>query len=105
MNQLKNHLIALALLGSLAFLSFSNPTERTYLSRVSQDYKQYHADYDIPADVLQVVGRSNRSTYLLFSTYDYQFGDTKIFYFGVANQIIYMGSKKRKKEKNPIKIV
>jgi len=102
---LKNHLIALTLLVILAFLSYSNPTEKTYLSRVSHDYQQYHINYHIPTDILQTVGLSNRSTYLLFSTYNYQFGDTKIFYFGVASNIYYVGLKRKKKEKNPIKIV
>lgn len=105
MNHIRIHLIALVLLVVLVVLSFSNPTESTYLSRVSDDYKQHHINYDIPAEVLQVVGKSNRSTYLLFSTYDYQFGNIKVFYFGVANHIFYVGTKRKKQEKNPVKIV
>ena len=102
---LKYHLIILVVLLVAAFLGLSNPSEETYLARVSNDYTQYHINQEIPVEVLQHIGRSHRSTYLLFSTYDYQFGNVKVFYFGIANNIYYVGIQKQKKEENPIKVI
>ena len=102
---LKNHLILLVFLLVLAFLSLSNPSEETYLTRVSDDYKEYHINADIPVEVLEQIGKSNRSTYLFFSTFDYQFGGIKIFYIGVANNIYYVGMQRSKKEDRPIKMI
>jgi len=102
---LKSHLTVLVLLLVLAFLSFSNPSEKTYLTRVSNDYMEYHIKVEIPVEVLEQIGKSNRSTYLLFSTFDYQFGGVKVFYFGVANNIYYVGMKRKTKEDRPIKMI
>lgn len=102
---LKNHLILLVLLLMLVFLSISNPSEKSYLTRVSNDYMEYHIKADIPVEVLEEIGKSNRSTYLFFSTFDYQFAGVKVFYLGVANNIYYVGMQRRKKEDRPVKIV
>ena len=103
--KLFRHLHLLLMLLFFAFLSLSNPSETTYLQRVSDDYAQYHPKMDIPTEVLQQVGQSNRTTYLFFSTYDYRFGNMRVFYFGVANSVYYMGLQRKKKEKRPIKVV
>jgi hypothetical protein len=87
------------------FLFFSNPSERNYLTRVSNDYTKFHHYDEIPVEVLQQIGDSNRTTYLLFSTYDYQFGKMKVFYFGFANSIYYIGLKRNSKKERPLKIV
>ena len=102
---LKSRLFVLVFLLTLAILSLSNPSEKTYLTRVSNDYMEYHIKAEIPVEVLEQIGKSNRSTYLLFSTFDYQFGGIKVFYFGVANNIYYVGMKRKKKEDRPIKMI
>jgi hypothetical protein len=103
--KLFKHLHLLALLLLLAFLSISNPSENTYLERVSDDYAQYHPKMDIPLEVLEQVGQSNRTTYLFFSTYDYRFGNMRIYYLGVANSVYYLGLQRKGQEKRPAKVV
>jgi hypothetical protein len=103
--KLYKHFPLLILLCFFAFLVISNPSELTYLNRVSVDYAQYHPKMDIPTEVLQQVGQSNRTTYLFFSTYDYRFGNMQVFYFGVANSIYYLGLQRKKSERRPIKVV
>jgi len=102
---MRKHIIILSLLVVMAFLSLSNPAEQSYLSRVSDDYKHYHLKAEIPAEVLQKVGQSNRSTYILFSTYDYRFGNVEIYYFGVASKIFYVGIKRATEKDDPVKVV
>lgn len=88
-----------------AFLFFSNPTESKYLARVSDDYAKHHDKMDLTTEILQQIGASHRTSYLLFSTYDFEFGNTKVFYFGIASSIHYLGIQTKKRETKPIKVV
>jgi hypothetical protein len=97
------HLIILFVFFTILFLS--NPSESTYLSRVSNDYAQYHHNMDISIEMLEHIGESNRTTYILFSTYDYKFGNMRVFYIGIANSIYYLGTKTKKRDRTPIKVV
>jgi hypothetical protein len=97
------HLIILFIFFAMLFLS--NPSESTYLSRVSEDYAQYHQNMDISIEMLEHIGESNRTSYLLFSTYDYKFGNIRVFYIGIANSIYYLGTKTKKRDRTPIKVV
>lgn len=99
------HLYLFIILIFLSLLFISNPSESTYLSRVSEDYAQFHHNKEITMKILEQIGQSNRTTYLLFSTYDYQFGNVRVFYVGVANSIYYLGSKTKKQDRKPIKVV
>lgn len=90
---------------SLLLLFLSNPSETNYLTRVSDDYAKHHHNMDLPTEILQHIGASHRTSYFLFSTYDYEFGNMKVFYFGIANSIHYLGIQTKKRESKPFKVV
>jgi len=78
----------------LLFLFVTNPSESTFLEKVSTDYGQIHAGMNIGVNDLKEMGMSKRSSYLLFSMYQYQFGNIGVRYLGIAANTFFLGTYK-----------
>ncbi len=79
------------LMVAIAF-TLLNPSEKQYLSRVATDYGQMHEGLSIDIKELMHYGKSQKSNYILFSTYSYEFGNMRVSYWGVFSFIFYSGS-------------
>ncbi|MEM9339023.1 MAG: hypothetical protein AAGA66_09865 [Bacteroidota bacterium] len=73
-------------------LIISNPSERRYLNRVSKDYGMSHHGVDLNPKSLLRMGESDRTNYLLFSRYTYQFGDISVSYVGLCTFVFFVSS-------------
>lgn len=86
-------------------LLLSNPNKNQYFARVSQDYTKYHHELQISQEALEQIGKSQRNSYILFSTFSYSVGKLSFHYFGIGNSVFYVGSEYDKKKSAPIKVV
>lgn len=80
-------------------LVVSNPPEEKFLNEVATDYGQIHGKLKLNREQLLELGESERSSYLIFSFYHYEFGTIGVQYFGIAGKIFYLKSYKAKREK------
>jgi hypothetical protein len=83
---------SIALILLLITLTLTNPSEVRYLDRISDDYGQMHGGLEFSPDDLLKMGDGKRTTYGLFSHYEYSFGKIKVEYIGVAGSVYYLGS-------------
>lgn len=74
------------------FLIGTNPMEKHFLDRLASDYSGIHAGMKINTTDLLEGGKSLKCNYLLFSTFNYQFGSIGVSYFGIAGTIFFTGS-------------
>ena len=74
-------------------MTLLNPSEKQYLSRVAADYGQNHEGMSIGIKELMHYGSSQKSNYILFSAYSYEFGNMRVSYWGVLGIIFYSGSR------------
>ena len=91
-NMLNRKNLLIGILSVLIVLTLLNPSEERYLNRVAMDYGKIHEDMTIGAKELIQMGSSQKSNYVLFSTYTYTFGNLKVQYWGILNVIFYSGS-------------
>jgi hypothetical protein len=82
--------IVLAVL--IAVLIAGNPSEGSYLNEVSNNYGQVHGGIQFSQSDLLEMGESNRTSYLLFSTYEYRFGSIGVRYVGFLFSVFQVGS-------------
>ncbi|MEO1053135.1 MAG: hypothetical protein AAFX87_21060 [Bacteroidota bacterium] len=73
-------------------LGLTNPNENRFLEKVAQDYGQFHGGMEIDEERLLKIGKSERSSYLIFSVYHYEFGNIGVAYFGIATNTIFVKS-------------
>lgn len=76
--------IGLVLSFGFLILILTNPSEEDYLDRVSMDYAAIHGGMKLSSDDLLRMGKSHRTNYLFFSTYEYEFGTIVVRYVGFA---------------------
>jgi hypothetical protein len=73
-------------------MAVSNPSEQKFLEKVSSEYGAVHGGASFStADLLQM-GESRRQSYLIFSTYEYEFGTIGVRYFGFLFSVFHMES-------------
>lgn len=89
----KKHSFILLVVVIAVSLFLSNPTQSTYLSKISYEFTSHHSEYEVPENALRKIGTHKRVSYLLFSTYTHRFGQSKMYYFGIANNVFYLGSR------------
>ena len=87
----------------LVLLIIFNPNEKQFLIRVSSDYGTTHHGLEITPQSLLQIGESSYKTYILFSMYDYQFGEVTVGYFGVMGLIVFLGSESKTSSYSPPK--
>ena len=76
----------------IGVLLLTNPLERHFFDRIASDYSGIHGGMKMNTAELEQLGESEKSNYLLFSTFTYRFGTIGVEYFGVAGYIFYSGS-------------
>lgn len=103
MMKIKSFLLKSACIASIA-LWLSNPAEFTYLEKVSKEYSKHHHRAEISNEVLKQIGESKRVNYILFSTFEYNFGEMNFYYVGFASYVYFMGLK-YEREDQPLKVV
>jgi len=72
----------------------SNPSEQKFLESVASNYSSQHGGMEMSVSQLIKMGESERNSYLIFSTYSYEFGTIGVEYFGMAYMTFYLGSYK-----------
>ena len=96
--------IGIVLLAVILF--FSNPSESDFMEKIVEDYGQIHPGFELSASDLQKMGSTHYSSFLVYSTYAYEFGNIKVHYLGVFGSIHSLGfdqnEKGDKKEEPPI---
>ena len=85
------YLFAGIIIGLVA-LAMTNPTEENYLTRLGNDYGNMHHGTKVSNDMLKHMGKSERTSYLFFSTYHYAFGNATADYYGVGMSIFFKSS-------------
>jgi hypothetical protein len=88
----KKHLFRIFLLAVIALLILGNPSERTYLKRIAEDYGDLHGGMEFSEDMLTSLGSSDYHSYVFYGTYTYAFGNISVTYGGVAFFTFYLGS-------------
>lgn len=101
----KKHFPILLLVLIVGSLLFSNPNESRYLANIHNYYTSQYFESNLTTETIKSIGEHERVTYLLFSTYTYQLGKRKAYYFGIANNVFFLGSKRHSKPKEEIKFV
>ena len=97
--------IKVLLLAILAFLILGSPSESRFQMRLKKDFGSFHhGDLQLSVDDLNSIGQSNFQSYVLFSKYDYAFGNIGVSYIGIGFMIVYTGSdvKESSKKENEI---
>ena len=103
MMKIKSFLLISACIASSG-LWLSNPAESIYLEKVSKEYSKHHHHAEISNEVLKQIGESKRVNYILYSTYEYKFGEMNFYYIGFASHVYFMGLK-YEREDQPLKVV
>jgi len=88
-------IIKASLIGlTIGFILFiiTNPSEDDFLTRLGNDYGNMHHGTKVSNEMLKHMGKSKRTTYLLWSTFHYEFGNATADYYGVANIIFFKRS-------------
>lgn len=75
-----------------AVLVAGNPSESTFLDTVAADYGSMHGGMELSTKELEHIGISRYRSFLLFSVYEYEFGNISVNYFGIAFMMFYQGS-------------
>ena len=99
----KKVVITLLLVGFLSTLVITNPPESRYLAKIAADYGSGHTGSMMAIEQLQELGSGERTSYGLFSTYRYEFGNVGVSYLGIATYVIQINSYSReilKKQEN-----
>jgi len=76
----------------LLFLALSNPLRKDYLRRLQQDYGNLHAGMSLSEVQLLQMGEAQRRSFIIFSTFEYQFGNIGVRYWGVAGRVFFFES-------------
>lgn len=97
--------LVVVLLITLIVLLISNPRENSYLSAVAIEYSKNPHHDQLPSEIFQKIGKSKRANYFLFSTYSYKYSGMSLHYFGMANQVFYVGSEYDSKRSRIAKMV
>lgn len=79
----------------------SNPSEQKFLEKVSSEYGAVHGGASFSAADLLQMGESRRQSYLIFSTYEYEFGAIGVRYFGFLFSVFHMESYRNEEELTP----
>ncbi|MEQ8908859.1 MAG: hypothetical protein RIC95_06685 [Vicingaceae bacterium] len=85
-------LIPLIPLFAFAILFISNPSQNSYQERLAKDFGQSHAGAKFSLLDLNKMGHSKHQSFLLFSTYQYEFGTIGVRYWGILGQTFFAGS-------------
>lgn len=89
-----------------AILFFSNPSEADFMEKIVEDYGQIHPGFELSTSDLQEMGSTHYSSFLVYSTYAYEFGNIKVHYIGVFGSIHSLGFDQKgdgdKKEEKPV---
>ncbi|HKK39086.1 MAG TPA: hypothetical protein VJ949_06695 [Cryomorphaceae bacterium] len=90
--------LGIILLMGVIFLAVTNPSEEKFLHKVSADYGAIHGGMHFtPAQLLEM-GSSQRQSWLIFSTYEYQFGTIGVRYVGFLFSVIHVESFREEKK-------
>jgi len=76
----------------IIFMAVSNPSEEKFLNKVSMEYGAVHGGMHFTPAQLLKMGTSQRQSYLLFSTYEYQFGSIGVRYVGFLFSVFHVES-------------
>lgn len=85
----------------LGMLILGNPTEGQFLRRVTRDFGSIHHGMKLTTTQLKAMGESDHRSFFLFSLYDYQFGNIRVSYLGIAFYQYYLGSSTEATLKTP----
>jgi len=66
------------------YLFFTNPSEKHFLNKVSNDFGQVHGGVSLSPEALIQMGTSSYRSYLIYSKYTYSFGNISVEYLGVG---------------------
>ncbi|WKV11670.1 hypothetical protein [Marivirga harenae] len=65
------------------------PSEDDYLSRIANDYGASHQNFDLSAEDLAEYGEFEYHNRLLYSQFEYRFGNISVSYYGFLSFIIF----------------
>ena len=85
-------ILLLLLIALLLLLGYTNPQEDEYLEKIAKDYNlDFHGE-GLAVQLLQESGDGQYQNYILFSSYNYQFGNSGVAYFGLADKLFFINS-------------
>lgn len=76
----------------MIFLVIGTPTKGTFMEAVKEDFMLRHPGISIGTDLLSTMGSASYKTYLLWSSFSYQFGNVTVKYLGIGFMTFYLGS-------------
>lgn len=76
----------------LIALVVSNPSERSFLNKIGEEYGSVHQGMTFSPGQLLKIGSGNRINFIFLSKYKYAFGDIAVEYLGFCGMIFKLGS-------------
>lgn len=95
--------ILLLLLTSICIIK--NPSEDDFMHQIVMDYSLSHPEFELTKSDLIKMGTTKYSSYLIFSTFSYRFGDIEVYYWGILGSIYSNGFKENLQQKQNNKTV
>ncbi len=92
----------------LIALVLSNPSERSYLNKIGEEYGSIHHGMKFTPGQLLAIGSGDRMNFIFLSNYEYEFGNVSVKYFGVCGMIFKMNSEKdflKNKDRSSPKVI
>lgn len=71
------------------------PTQSDYFQRIQSDYEENHHLSSLDESMLKEFGDYKYQNRLIFSQFEYSFGNISVSYYGFFNIIIFKSSKNR----------
>lgn len=80
------------------------PKKDAYFQRIAADYGELHQDSRLSAEALMEMGDFEYHHRLLFSHFEYQFGNISVSYYGFLTIIVFDKSQIRERESPQITV-
>jgi len=80
------------------------PKKEAYFQRIAVDYGEIHHNSRLTSKVLMDIGDFEYHNRLLYSQFEYQFGNTSVNYYGFLNFIVFDTSEIISRKSPPVTI-
>jgi hypothetical protein len=81
--------LLISLIFLLILIVFLVPQKEDYFSRIAKDYGDNHQNIALSAEDLMEIGDFEFQNRLLYSHFEYQFGNISVSYYGFFSFIIF----------------
>lgn len=83
--------IGLGMILLAVVLVFTKPTEADFFDQIVTEYSQIHPEFKLTAENLKEMGNTRYSSFVVYSSYAYQFGNIEVHYLGIFGGIYSLG--------------